>query len=598
KLTTQSSKETKGKFSHVVSEAFFLQIEQEQLELLQRGERDITLTIPVGEKHTFQLELTRVDFINEQFKIETTKDSDFTYTSGIFYRGIIKGDTYSFATISIFKDRIRGLIGDNGGNYILGQLGNEKNTYALYNDKHLRIENRTECSYVDDDYSEQIKQSVGEAAQQQSRMGQCVGVYIVCDFDMFNHFGGITQVANYVFELFHEVAALYFLEGIDVEILELFVYDSPDPWVNTINSNCSVCCLKNTFANDLGTFPGAVAHLLTGDNISYPGGCADRPTTSTDLCNDVYAVSRGMRRQLFDFFPTFSREVKLFAHEMGHQLGSRHTHACAWNADNSQIDDCGNITGSTNDGIDGGCFDPVFDTPILPTAGGTIMSYCDDDRPGSGNIANWSGINFNLAFGIQPGNIISDFVANASCLLGDCDCTFFVNRNLVSISPASNIYEASNNITASGTASRPPEEPIVFRAGNRIELSNFTVTSSTNFIAEVSDTICDYNPPYGNIVDNDNAVENRRLTKHYFKVSPVPFKDQITLDWAIPTAEFVQLDLFNLSGQLVRTIIANHMMEEGYYQQSFDFKDLPDGIYYMRWNTQHFVKTLKVIKTN
>ena len=55
-------------------------------------------------------------------------------------------------------------------------------------------------------------------------------------------------------------------------------------------------------------------------------------------------------------------------HEQGHLMGSRHTHACVWNGNNTAIDGCGPAAGY---GYEGSC----SGAPI-PSGGGTIMSYC------------------------------------------------------------------------------------------------------------------------------------------------------------------------------------------------------------------------------
>jgi hypothetical protein len=70
------------------------------------------------------------------------------------------------------------------------------------------------------------------------------------------------------------------------------------------------------------------------------------------------------------------------AHEMGHSFGSRHTHACVWNGNNTAIDGCGPAAGY---GYEGSC----SGAPI-PSIGGTIMSYCHLTS---------TGINFNNGFG-------------------------------------------------------------------------------------------------------------------------------------------------------------------------------------------------------
>ncbi len=96
--------------------------------------------------------------------------------------------------------------------------------------------------------------------------------------------------------------------------------------------------------------------------------------------------------------PEYSWSAMVITHEMGHLLGSRHTHACVWNGNNTAIDGC---AGST----EGGC--PV---PGIPPEGGTIMSYC---------YLQSVGVNFNLGFGPQPGNVIRNTVnAAGNCLTG------------------------------------------------------------------------------------------------------------------------------------------------------------------------------------
>lgn len=101
-------------------------------------------------------------------------------------------------------------------------------------------------------------------------------------------------------------------------------------------------------------------------------------------------------------------------HEMGHALGSPHTHACAWNGNNTAIDGCGPAAGYGE-----GCNGPI------PSQGGTIMSYC--------HLIAGVGINFNLGFGPQPGQLIRTTVDSKSCLGTDCTggftaCTYAIKN--------------------------------------------------------------------------------------------------------------------------------------------------------------------------
>ena len=84
-------------------------------------------------------------------------------------------------------------------------------------------------------------------------------------------------------------------------------------------------------------------------------------------------------------------------HEMGHSLGSPHTHACAWNGNSTAIDGCGPSAGYSE-----GC-----DAP-LPTNGGTIMSYC--------HLVPSVKIDFLNGFGPQPAALIRNTVNSKGCL--------------------------------------------------------------------------------------------------------------------------------------------------------------------------------------
>ena len=98
--------------------------------------------------------------------------------------------------------------------------------------------------------------------------------------------------------------------------------------------------------------------------------------------------------------------MQVVAHEMGHNFGSSHTHDCVWGPNNNQqIDDCGSLV------LGGGsCYNPS--APIVPSGGGTIMSYCH---------LNSVGIDFTKGFGTEPGNLIRQ--EHSTCMCDNSSCT-------------------------------------------------------------------------------------------------------------------------------------------------------------------------------
>ena len=65
---------------------------------------------------------------------------------------------------------------------------------------------------------------------------------------------------------------------------------------------------------------------------------------------------------------------------------------------------------------------------------------------------------------------------------------------------------------------------------------------------------------------------------------PNPFNPQTTIRFALPTAEHVQLAIFDLLGREVRRLVSGKM-EAGRHELSFEAGDLPSGLYVYRLST-------------
>ena len=368
-----------------------LEIDQVAIENLLNGNNNfIQLKLPVADRQNLTLNLVRHQIFSEDFNLFVSSEPGIpaNYTPGIYYKGMVEGDTSSLVALSVFNNEIMGVISTDHGNMVLGRIENDReNLHILYNDNDLDKPSGFECGTIDNGLgytAEELK------SQTNSRdVGDCVRVYIEIDDDIVTEKGGATPATNYITGLFNQSIVLYNAETINMMISQILAWTTPSPYTGSTSS-----AMLASFQANTGEFNGNVGHLVS---YKASGGIAvldNLCSTNPDWRKCFSSIS-----STYANVPTYSWSVMVITHEMGHVIGSKHTHACAWNGNNTAIDGCAGAT-------EGGC--PL---PGNPAEGGTMMSYC--------HITN-VGINFSLGFGPQPGNVIRNRVNAASNCLTSC----------------------------------------------------------------------------------------------------------------------------------------------------------------------------------
>lgn len=367
------------------SDGLLLRLDPMQISNIRgRKQERIELTVPVPGGKPLQLELVRGNVFSPEFTVKTASNRGATANVdyGLHYWGIVKGQPGTLAGISIFENEVMGMISTDAEKYVLGRLeGDRDNTHILYRERDLKIENPNQC------WSEMLEEVGNGPVTERSAAGpdNCVRMYMEADYTIFQNKGSVANATTYITGFFSQVALLYANESINIVLNELLVWDVADPYTGPSSSN-----YLTQFRNALnGNYNGDLAHLV---GFTGGGGIAYLDV----LCNAYYGVGYSGINTTYSNVPTYSWTVEVVTHEIGHNLGSPHTHACAWNGNNTAIDGCGPTAGYSE-----GC------TAALPTAG-TIMSYC--------HLVSGVGIDFNLGFGPQPGDRIRSEVYNAPCL--------------------------------------------------------------------------------------------------------------------------------------------------------------------------------------
>ena len=360
-------------------------------QLLEDNVEFLTLSLPDGSGETVDLELIRVDIFAPGFSLNTAAPTDESLKDalGVHYRGIIRGNERSLAAISIFKNEIMGFFSSEpGGNSVIGRFGGDNpfDTHIVYAERDLKVTNNFTCDTTDPQVP--LPDSLLETPPELP--GQCVRIYVEADFDLFQNKGSVTNTANYLTGLFNQSATLFSNDGLPVTLSEIFIWNIQSPYAGLTTSND----LLNKFGDVRTSFNGDFAHLVT---LRNSGG---RAWLNTFCSSARFRQAYSGIDPTFQNVPTWSWSVSVFTHELGHSMGSSHTHACVWNGNNTAIDGCGPAAGF---GFEGSC----SGAPV-PSNGGTIMSYC--------HLSPNPGINFSLGFGLQPRNVIINRRDAATCL--------------------------------------------------------------------------------------------------------------------------------------------------------------------------------------
>ena len=329
------------------------------------------------EERNIGLHLHEVNLFADGFKVVDQNDQEILNLDlGQHFQGYVNDDEKSIATLSIYKDHLICSFSDKEGNWEVSS--SNLKTYLI-----------RKISPTNDDlfncYTEDVPEKKIEYAPEFGANCKSVGIYFECDYSLYQAKGSVQNVTSYVTSLFNEISKLYLNEQINVSISEIKVWTTIDPYQQYSNIQ-SVLSKFRTVLN--GNFNGNLAHLLTVRSLG--GGIAYVDV----LCNKANAVGVSMISTSFQNVPTYSWSVEVVTHELGHNLGSWHTHSCNWPG--GAIDNCYPTEGGCNPGPP-------------PVNGGTIMSYC--------HLTNY-GINFNNGFGPLPGQRIRDRYNAASCLAG------------------------------------------------------------------------------------------------------------------------------------------------------------------------------------
>jgi len=152
-------------------------------------------------------------------------------------------------------------------------------------------------------------------------------------------------------------------------------------------------------------------------------------------------------------------------------------------------------------------------------------------------------------------------------------------------------------------------EDITFKAGEMVLLeSDVWIKSGAKFLAKIQNTMVPDCSPYESIyedpipnalarADEEELVASLESSKeNLLRVYPNPLVVDATLDYVLAQSGFVQIDLINGQGQLIKNIITTTNGDKGEHSIQLDLSELASGMYFIQLTTDKQQVREKIIK--
>ncbi|MDB9809160.1 M12 family metallo-peptidase [Flavobacteriales bacterium] len=269
----------------------------------------------------------------------------------------------SIGTFLFFENSIVISYKHNNRQFELNKIDNE---FLLFDVNDCLLENTFSCKVEEKMEQINIEENFPESSVMTTK---CLELAIEIDQYTRNTFSSNVSTTNWAHAILAGVNQVYFNEvNLNVSIVTTIIWETTDPYASYISDASNMLgALRNHWTANNSSISRDLVHLLTKRSNTGTGGIAYLDV----LCNNSwgYGFSASLNNTTnFNFpNPPYTWNLMVCSHEIGHNIGSHHTHWCGWPG--GAIDNCTDVEGSC---------------PNNPVAQiGTIMSYCHTTSSGS-----------------------------------------------------------------------------------------------------------------------------------------------------------------------------------------------------------------------
>jgi len=318
---------------------------------------ELTLTMPEGDIVT--LDVTRFSVVDAETPLYAASTDQLTrlqIPSALLLRGSVKGGPSSHVMLAVFESWATGYISiERSGvkrRYLLSSLSKTPNsTHIVNEDIYSESPGPWDCGSIDTEFP---ARGNDKGQEQTQAVNKIVRIALEGDEEYYiDHGRDVYKCAEYAQAVLAAVSDIY-QRDVSAAVMTPWMafWTATDPYPG-VNSGDILTQLRTYWQANRAAVSRSSAMLLSG--VNGIGGVAYVDALCT---NNGYAVS-GTNNTYTYPVAGYVWDTDVCSHELGHNVGARHTHSCTWNP---PIDSCVAAEGTCYTGTKAKL--------------GTIMSYC------------------------------------------------------------------------------------------------------------------------------------------------------------------------------------------------------------------------------
>ena len=449
-----------------------LVLDRAGLAALRASDHAVVSAFPLGHRRTAELVLERFTPFAPGIRVETMNAGgrrSLALPDHAYFRGKVSDESDSLVVLIASRHRVRGFVVSGGDVFPFGPDSQGGHRSYSLRDADPTIHRPPGDFCANDLYPELV--AVPRPAALIPPIAQAPGtlrladIAIETDQELRAKFPNDAAALDYLASLAAATTAIYERDvAVRLRFSYIRLWNSTDPWTasDTSGSLTELRRYWNDPTNQMATIAGprTVVHFVSGKGVQ--GGIAYIDV----LCSSGIGYGVSQVYGSFDLSrPSQIWDVLVFAHEVGHNFGSPHTHCYS-----PPIDQCYNR--------EAGC----YSGPVVSSRG-TIMSYCHLLGGGLSNI--------DLVFGDVVSAEIGGSVAAASCLgttSGSTTTTTAPVTTSTRPTTSTSTSTSTTRATATSTTTTTATTSSTVRTSTTTSTTSATTSSSTTTVRPTTTT--------------------------------------------------------------------------------------------------------------